>query len=222
MARTTDAVDDDERWARAESILADKPTPAAAHQIRRQRAMLWLLAGAVAVLGAAVGLLVALLLRHHRGGLGDDAATWQVVVGLVLQGAALVLVFTGLVLQRRANGRRWRWNVPEAVLTREQRRGLMKQIRGRAPVEPRRLGLTRDLASRLANQRGILLLLTGLSIMFIGQAIATPSIWRVVFAGAYLVLLGAAVVAQRRLARHAQRFLDENAAPEPAPTPSVD
>ena len=67
MARTTGVVDDDERWARAESILADKPTPAAAHQVRRQRATLWLLAGAVAVLGAAVGLLVAIAALAHGG-----------------------------------------------------------------------------------------------------------------------------------------------------------
>jgi hypothetical protein len=67
------------------------------------------------------------------------------------------------------------------------------------------------------------LLLTGLSILFIGQAIATPSVWRFLLAGAYLVLLVVAAVVQQRLARQAQRFLDEHPAPQGLPgTSSAD
>jgi len=72
----------------------------------------------------------------------------------------------------------------------------------------------------------------GRTLVYLGLSLAVALVYLAVVGGAesvlggsggtVLPLLGAAVVAQRRLARHAQRFLDENAAPEPAPTPSVD
>jgi hypothetical protein len=208
MAWTNGIVDDDERWARADSILAKNPTPSAEQQMRRMRRSLWLVVVALTLLGLSLGLLVGLL-GHHRPN-PHDVPTWQGVLGIVIEAGAFLLVLAGLVAQRRANGGRVRWNLPTAVLRRAQIRELLAQIRGRAPLDPRRLGLARDLASRLVNQRGTIVLVVGIVLLNVGQTVAFPTWWRITLTGGFLVLFGVGVGFQVRDARLAKEFLDRH------------
>ena len=131
MLDSAGAVTDEERWAQAESILANNPTPTAAARVRRVRAMLWLSVAGLLVLGLAVGVLAVVLFGHgrHRA---PEVPAWQEITGLAVQLAGMVIEITGLVLlvRRRQWGARWR--TPTAVLNRAQRRSLVRQIAGGA------------------------------------------------------------------------------------------
>ncbi|MGZ4572223.1 MAG: hypothetical protein ACXVXU_15235, partial [Blastococcus sp.] len=164
MLGTAGAGTDEERWAQAESILANNPTPSAQAQVRRVRTMLWLLLVGTMVLGLGLGVLAVVLFGHghHRT---SHVPAWQEITGLAVELAGVVVEIAGIVTLRRR--RQWgaRWRAPTAVLTRAQRRSLVKQVRGRIPAEPARLPLTRDLAGRLADQRGLLVLYVGIAIV---------------------------------------------------------
>jgi hypothetical protein len=113
----------------------------------------------------------------------------------------------GIVWQIRALRRARGYSSPMHVLARRQQKELLAQIRGRSPVQPERLGLTRHLAQLLQAQQLGLLSPAGLLVNFIGLWIATPSTWRLVTIGIFapLVLVGAVLL--RRQSRQVRRFL---------------
>jgi hypothetical protein len=203
------AVTDEERWAQAESILANNPTPSAEARTRRVRTMVWLSVVGVVVLSAAVGVLAAVLFGHghHRP---SHVPAWQEITGLTVQLAGVAVEIAGFVILRRR--RQWgaRWRTPTAVLTRAQRRSLVQQVRGRIPAEPARLRLTRDLAGRLLDQRGVLVLYVGIAIVNVGQTILHPTAFRIGLSVVLLVLYAVVIPLGRRQRRQAQRFLAEH------------
>jgi hypothetical protein len=197
---------DEERWASAESILARQPTTDAEQQMGRRRRSLWLLVGGLVVVTTIVVTLV-LLLRHasHRA---HQVPERQAVVGLVLQVLGACASLTGFVRLARSNGWRERSSLPTAVLTWRQRRALYQQLRGRRAVEPARLGLLRDLATRLAHRRGLWLIYLGAILTGASQTVVHPEPYRFAVDGGYLVLIviaGATVVLRQRQSR---RFLE--------------
>jgi len=203
------AVMDEERWAQAESILAKNPTPSAEARVRRVRTMLWLFVAGMLVLGLAVGVLAVVLFGHGRHRAAEVPA-WQEITGLAVQLAGVVIEIAGIVILRRR--RQWgaRWRAPTAVLTRAQRRSLVRQVRGRIPAEPARLRLTRDLAGRLLDQRGVLVLYVGIAIVNVGQTILHPTAFRIGLTVVLLVLYAVVIPLGRRQRRQAQRFLAEH------------
>ena len=96
------------------------------------------------------------------------------------------------------------------VLDPGQRKELAAQVRGRRSVEPARVPLARLMAEQLVHQRTVFVTNLGLGILFVGQWIASPSVWRAVLGGAYAVLVTEAFLFAQRDARRAQRFLDEH------------
>ena len=174
MLGSAGAETDEERWAQAESILAENPTPSATARIRRVRTMLWLFVVGTTVLGLAIGVLAVVLFGHgrHRA---TEVPAWQEITGLAVQAAGIAVEIAGIVILRRR--RQWgaRWRTPTAVLSRAQRRSLVRQVRGRIPAEPSRLRLTRDLAGRLVDQRGLLVLFVGIALVNVGQTIVHPA-----------------------------------------------
>ena len=175
-----------------------------------------LVIGVVAVT-TAVGLLVALLLID-RSALRSDAEvpTVQAILGLTLSGLGLIVMVVGLVLQFRGIRRNRAWRSPMYVLARHQRKSLLAQVRGRAPVVEERLPLARHLAGLLTKQRVVAVGQGGLLVLWIGLSIAQPSEWRLWFTVVIAVFgaLGAGLLV--REARRAQRFLDAH--PQPAGT----
>jgi MFS family permease len=207
VAEALDQTDDEKRWAQAESILRDAPTLDAEQAIRRRRRAAWVLVAALIVLGLAIGLFAALLLgRHHRA--VHEVAAGQEITGLVVIVLGLAVELAGLVLQVRAGNWGARWRAPTSVLTRAQKRALLKQVRGRIPLDPRRLALARDLATRLTRQRGSLVIMIGVMVLNLGQVIQRPAVWHVVLTGALVVLFAVAFIVQGRLDRQARRFLE--------------
>jgi fatty acid desaturase len=184
--------DDDARWADADSLLGTAPAESAR---RRSRRSLWrqllLVVGVSAVGGALVGGVV-------------EVPTWLSLVGFAVAAGGLGVA---VVRQWRAVRRRGAWRSPLFALTPRQRKQLLAQVRGTAPVDPARIPLAREVAAGLLEQRHVVPLITGLLVMWLGLLVASPAWWRV---PAAVVLAGTAafaVPAVRRDERRARAFL---------------
>ena len=208
---------DDERWADAQSLLDRAPTPGAEQRLRRHRTVAWSLVAGGLVVAAAVGLLIGVLVSDD-GSSGPDVPAWRDVASLVVVVVGMVVEIVGVVVAVRAGLFRNVWRQPALVLTRAQRRSLLRQVRGKDPVDPARLPLARGLATQLALQTAMVGVYVGLVVMQIGQAIGSPSTARLAFATGLVVLYVVVLVLLRRQARQAQRFLDQH--PEPAGQPA--
>ena len=132
------------------------------------------------------------------------------MLGLVVTSTGLVVEIAGLVLLIRSG--RWgqAWRSPTAVLSRRQLRDLLAQVRGRRPVDPARLPLARDLAERLADQRGSAVILVGVVLINVGGALLTPSTFRIWLTVGVLVLFAVATPFAVRNVRRMRRFLAEH------------
>ena len=99
MLGSAGAETDEERWAQAESILAENPTPSATARIRRVRTMLWLSVVGTTVLGLAIGVLAVVLFGHgrHRA---TEVPAWQEITGLAVQAAGIAVEIAGIVILR--------------------------------------------------------------------------------------------------------------------------
>ena len=206
---------DDARWAQAQSILDQQPTGEASEDLRRRRRVVLAALIGTGVAAVAVGVLVGVLLSGDSGAERADPPAWQEVTGLVVQGIGLVVEVYGLVVMMRAGLlRKNRWSVSAAVLTRAQRKSLLDQVRGRIAVDPDRLALVRDTARQMLRQRGLLALFVGILLLQVGGALSSPAPWRIVMAGAFVILYVGLLWLVERNARQAQRFLAAH--PEPA------
>ena len=130
--------------------------------------------------------------------------------GLIVAG--LVLAVSFLVRAFRSGAVRLRQSTPLDRLAPEERRRALRQIRGRAPVDPRDAAALRPVAEQLAAQRPLLALAAGLILVEAGQALQRLSVtWTVAsIALAGLIAAGGALV--HRDMRRARRFLRDNAA----------
>jgi hypothetical protein len=194
--------DDDARWADADSLLGTAPAESAR---RRSRRSLWrqllLVVGVSAVGGALVGGVVVVL---ASGSEPAEVPTWLSLVGFAVAAGGLGVA---VVRQWRAVRRRGAWRSPLFALTPRQRKQLLAQVRGTAPVDPARIPLAREVAAGLLEQRHVVPLITGLLVMWLGLLVASPAWWRV---PAAVVLAGTAafaVPAVRRDERRARAFL---------------
>jgi hypothetical protein len=205
---------DEDRWVEAQSLLDSRPSEEAAQRLSRWRRSRLLFMVGLSVAGAALGLVV-VLLAGGGGSITDlDPPVWQEVTGVVVSGVGCVLALIGLVAILKANRRLRAWHNPLAPLTRQQRKQLVAQVRGRAPVQPERLPLARYTAELLVNQRLAWVTQFTLLILWAGMWIADPTWWRLAAATAFalLALVGGFFV--RRDADRAQHFLDSWPAPE--------
>ena len=197
---------DDERWAAAMSVLERMPTATARQRLRRFRWRTWTFVISVLVLAPAL----ALLLLVVAGGAFDadpDPSQGWVVAGLVVQMSGVVVLFVFLVTAWRGGLFRGAWSQPTAVLDRAERRSLLAQVRGRAPVDQGQLPLARYLAERLVAQRHQVLLMVGVALQQIGRAIGSPGPLNLGMTGLVLVAYAVGLLLLRRDAGRAERFL---------------
>jgi hypothetical protein len=208
---TSDA-DDDARWAEAQALLDGLSTESGERRMRRNRRLRILLIVGLTLVAVVASLVGVLLIGGRRLASAGDVSTSLTIVGLVVMGLGIVVMVVGLVLQFRANRRNGAWRSPLGVLTRRQRKEVLAQVRGRAPVDDRRIPLGRHLAQLLVSQRMLLIGQTGMLLVFAGQWISRPSGWRIglfVFFGIVLCVAG---LFMARDIRRAKRFLDAHPA----------
>jgi hypothetical protein len=84
------------------------------------------------------------------------------------------------------------------------------EVRGRVPADPAHLPLARDLAQRLIDQRRPWVVLSGIAVLQVGQAIGMPATWRVLMAGGLTMLFVVGAALSVREARRCRRFLDRH------------
>jgi MFS family permease len=205
---------DEDRWAQAEELLHGAPGRVAEQRVRRRRLVVWLAIVGGIVAAGAVGLAVALVVHGPHHAERPDPPLWREVTGLCLSAAGLIVLIGALVSLWRAGQFGNAWRAPTTALTREQRRSLRRQVRGKAPLEPAHLALARDLATRLTvSLHGNALLFLGLSLGWVGQLVDRPTAGRAAFYGALLLLWLVGLGLGERERRRAKRFLAAHPAP---------
>lgn len=145
------AQDADSRWAEADRLLSGEPDDAARSRIRREQRRRLLTVSGVSVVVALLVVPVVLLLED--GSSSSVGPLWQVVVGFSLATTGVVISLVAVVGTLRAARRRRGRSTPLPALTPVQRKGLLAQVRGRAPADPACTGLARRLAEELVGQR---------------------------------------------------------------------
>jgi hypothetical protein len=207
-------MDDEQRWLAAQRLLGGSIDPGLRRRQRRQRSTVFALALGLILLSLAVGVAVGVgtiaLLGGRRHGVEPIVPTWREVVAgaLALCGAGASGV--GLVKFLRANGGRTRWNSPQAMLSRQQRRDLLRQVRGQMPADPAHLPLAVHTAQLLARQGPVLLLALGLVLLQAAGAVDNGEPWRVGLAAVVAVAMTAGAGLVERDVRRARRFLDQH------------
>jgi len=205
------------RWADAESLLTDEPTEAARRRVRRTlRMRIGLVVAALLVVVAVVAVMAVLSDDGSRARPPDEPAAGA-DIWLVLALVGLVLTLAGAVLTWRSTRVPNGWGNPLFALRGAERRELLAQIGGRRPVDPARLPLARDLATRVIGQRWMVLILAGQSLNVLGLWLAAPTTPKAVLAVAALPLLAGGWTYAEWAARRARRFLAAHPAPQPPP-----
>ena len=214
----------EQRWVQALAIL-DGSRDLRAQRRSRNRRLVVLLAALVLLTAAtaAVGFLLSMhahgpAARHHGP---PDVSQVRKVGALAVIVVGLVGEMVGLVRLVRSKHRKAVWRLPTLALTSGQRRQLMRQVRGRAPMQPARLRLLRDLAERMQGQyQGPFgpygLLFGGLSLLLAGQAVGSTRMWMLWLSLPFVGLYPLAMTVMRRNARRAAGFLTQYPAPSPA------
>lgn len=198
--------DDEARWAAAQSVLDAAPDETALGRLRRFRLLTWSLVLGVVLLVPAIVALVVVTASDAFLPATEPSDGW-VVAGLVCQGAGLLVLAGYGVIAWRAGVFRGAWSQPAAVLDRRQRRALLAQVRGRAPVDARRLPLARSAAERLVLQRHLVLLFVGLALQQVGRALSSPSTLQLVLTAVTVLVFLVGAVLLLRDAHRAEEFL---------------
>lgn len=199
--------DDETRWADAESLLGDAPTESAERRLRRWEVHQMVIVIGAVVLGVAVFIGLGVVFQSSPGERSAHVRGWQEVTGLVLMGIGLVVLIAALVVTTRSRRRVPMWRSPLMVLTRAQRKNLLEQVRGRTPLDPRRIRLARLLALQQVVQSRALLTPLGLGIGFLGQWVLEQNGYQAAFAVVLLLLLAAVAPLRLNRALAARRFL---------------
>lgn len=168
--------------------------------------------------GDSTGLAIALLFSSlvfdppSGGDRPEHVPTWQVVTGFSISGLGPVFMIVALVARlrgiRRVRGR----NSPLYVLTRHQRKELLRQVRGQGPAVPERIRLARHLAELLLVQPVLFAGQAGMMVNFAVLWIAGRETYHLVLVGMFVVLLLVGGVFVQRENRRARRFLDRHPA----------
>lgn len=201
------------RWAEAQARLDRIPALSPEEEQRQWRSLRRLSVLAMAVNSGAVGIVVVLALLGG-GATVDRPPAWWTVVGLAMFGVGAVVMVGGVVVQVRATRPLRAGNGPLTRLSGDQRKQLLAQVRGRAPVDPALLPLLRYTAELTARQGTAVVGPMGLVLLFAGQWVVDPEAWRLVGALGMGVAASAAAWFLRRDAARTRRFLAEHSRPE--------
>ena len=205
--------DDEQRWARVEETLARWRREPVERRVARERRDQQLFLASLVFVGLVLALALVLLVVDPPPDPGGEPPGWRAITGISISvvGLIFLLVQAGLRVPRR-----WAplaWGSPLRELTSGQRRDLLQQVRGRVEVVPGRVPLARHTAEELLGRRGVLVIQTGVLVMFLGFWLIDRSLIRTVPTLLFVVAFAAAAVQSHRDAVRARRFLDEH--PDP-------
>lgn len=140
---------------------------------------------------------------------GSVIPAWRIVLQFTLGVAGLAGAIASLVLFVRSNASRPRVQ----VLTRQARKQLLMQYRGRQPLVPAQLPAAQDLARSMAYRPANALVgQLAMALVLGGQAAGRYNPWIVVIDELAVLILAVAVVLTARAVRQARRFLDQHPA----------
>ncbi len=202
---------DQERAIAALNLAGRGDSPEAQQLLQRRKTrairirIAWMLGGLI--VGGAIGLML-----RHRGSTtshGSSVAPWRTVAGPALLIAGIVLEIVVLVARVRSGQFKAGWRSPSLVLSRPQRRQILRQIRGRAAVDESMLPVSRHLAELLRRQRFFIGLFIALSLIFLGQALPYNVPFRWWLALILVVVYAALSVQIYRDTARAERFLKQ-------------
>jgi hypothetical protein len=202
-------MDDDARWAQAERLAQGDVDDA--WRRRRRRKYVLIMVPAVAV-GVLVGLLAVALGHHHRSH-RSDPPVWRETASFVLILLGLGVEGVSLRRMRRSGQLRRGWHSPLLALRLSQRREVLKQVRGKRPLDQRHVAVVRQAALLMQAQQASRGLLLGLALLGSGQAVRQLSGASLTYL-AYLVVLPLALWSIRSNARAGAEFLRSH--PDPA------
>jgi hypothetical protein len=200
---------DEGRWAEAEQLLDDVYRTGPHPEPGRRWPTAWSIGVSVVVVALAVGIGAVVL--------AGDGSTGREAIGVGLSVLGFVVAAVGGVWMWRSGQRGGR--PPLSVLTREDRRLLQDQIRGRRPVDPAHSRLARYRAVQLSQQAPLLLLFAGLCVLVDGQSLEAAEGLLVVLSVALAVAFVAGAVVVPRQIDQGRAFLRQH--PEPL-TPDSD
>lgn len=198
---------DEDRWSEAQSLLEGTPSEPALQRRRRGRWTFLLVLVIALAVGMAAGLAV-IAWSGADGSESDDRPLWRSITGLLLILAGMVVAAPAVFRLIRANGLRDGWRTPLVALDMNQRRHLLRQVRGRVPADPAHLPLARHLAETLLRQVGTPTLVLGVVLLAAGQLSLSGS-W---FWAALLVLMVASWPLQVRRTSRIHEFLAQHPA----------
>ncbi|MEU8228650.1 hypothetical protein AB0C12_03490 [Actinoplanes sp. NPDC048967] len=141
--------------------------------------------------------------------MGTDELWQWIGVGINLAGLAVIITALVLVLRHRARARR---SSALAGLAPAERRRVLRQIRGRAPVDPRDAPAARQGAGDLLGQRRLMATPAGLILVQVGQAVQHRSPVWTVLALVVTALCATAMILLGRDISRARRFLERHPA----------
>ncbi len=210
----TQAPDDARRRARALAELDEVPPETQQERVSGLRARRRVEVLCSVLLAGVVALWLATLVGGPAD--ADDVSGWPLAVS-----AGTVLAFSvvvGLAWRNSGTlGRARSLALPLEWLTAQERKHLLRQARGRAPVVPEDLPLSRRLAEvRLAQWTYLPLALTAVLMVALHAIAGALLLWDVVFS-VVLLAVAAGYAVERRDARRLQAFLDRHPGPGAQP-----
>jgi hypothetical protein len=165
------------------------------------------------LIGGAVGLTLG---DRGRASVGTSVAHWRTVAGPALSIVALLLELVVIVARVRSGQFKAGWRSPTLALSRSQRRGVMRQIRGRVAVDETMLPVSRHLAELLRQNRSIVGLFVAVPLIFVGQALPHNAPFRWWLATFMVIVYLVLIIFMYRDSARAERFLTHYPQDRPA------
>lgn len=176
---------------------------------RRSRVLAWVVG--LVVVSWLVGFALAFLLprpAHHSASAGLEV---REIAGLVLMGVGFLVALAGFIWGVRTGHYVTRWRAVTSPLKRDERKAVMKQVRGRRPLDPAHAATIIAAARQLRRASlGIAPLYAGLVLMAIGVAITTTVPVTLILCGIAMVLFIVAGIQLLVYYRQMGVFLEEH------------
>ncbi|MCU1421423.1 MAG: hypothetical protein JWN36_1074 [Microbacteriaceae bacterium] len=163
MTRPEIDLSPDERWAAASLIAAGKKDDNWEGRRKKILRVVGVAVGAYVVLLAVVGLCVALLIRgdHRPHRSSDDSFSTADWVALAFLAVGLAIMIGTLIWALRTRRLVTRWQTVLSPLNRAERRSVLRQIRGKEPVDPEHVAVVREAAMERRRSYAIIVSLPG-------------------------------------------------------------
>jgi hypothetical protein len=201
------------RWREAQSVLDGVPDDGAQQRLNHQRrTRTWNAVGAL--LGLLLVTIVYFAFFGHRSGASTQPTSpplWWEVFGLSLTVVGIAIEIPFLI--RTFRTRRYTRSAPTQVLARQERKQLLKEVRGQQPAVPTHLPLARDLARRLTIQSHLRFLMLGGVFIAVGSAISSGRAFNTSIAVVVTVIFAISTILLTRDNKMARRFLSEHPGP---------